>query len=283
MRLGCKTEARLTAIVLTFNEELHIARCLESLDEIADRIVIIDSNSTDCTVDIAGKYGAEVFQHDFINQADQFQWALDNCGVDTPWTIRVDADEYLEPRLRQEILERLPKLSAAISGVYLRRKIVFLGRPIKHGFMYPLLVLRLFRTDRGYMEQRWMDEHIVVDPPETVTFQGDLTDENLQPLDWYIEKHNRYASREVREILTRRKQDQLSGASAQRRALRDRIYYNLPAGWRALAYFLFRYFVGLGFLDGREGLFFHFLQGCWYRLIVDAKLAEAKAVKADIE
>ena len=90
-------------------------------------------------------------------------------------------------------------MPAETNGVYLRRKIVFLGRPIKHGFFYPLYILRLWRTGNGRMEQRWMDEHITVEKPQTIQSRHDLVDHNLNDVTWWIQKHNDYATREMFE------------------------------------------------------------------------------------
>lgn len=264
----------ITAIILTFNEELHILRCLESVKPIADRILVIDSFSDDNTVHIAKVFGAQVFQRRFVNQAEQFQWALDNCNITTDWTLRIDADEYLDSKLKHEIKTKLPTLAEEVSGIYLKRQIKFMGRPIRYGFFYPLLVLRLFRTHRGHMEQRAMDEHLVVHPPVVRTFDGTLTDENLNGLSWYVAKLDNYAGREAACINAATPEPDLAGPAAWRRLLKNHIYYRLPSGLRALMYFAYRFFLGLGFLDGKSGFFFHFFQAACYRILVDAKLHE---------
>ncbi len=269
----------LTAIILTLNEEQHITRCIESLRPVANRIVVVDSFSTDRTVEIARGLGAEVVQNRFVNHARQYQWALDTVRIESPWTLRIDADEYLEPALQQSILRFLAD-PGQVNAVTLRRKVTFLGRPILHGFFYPQKILRLYCTGQGRMEQRWMDEHIVVEAPVMATLEGDLVDDNLNDLAWWTTKHIRYAQREAWEIIASRQQSQdipaaeLSGAARRKRWLKNRVYNRLPTALRSSLYFFYRYILGLGFLDGKAGFFFHFLQAFWYRTYVDASLFE---------
>jgi glycosyltransferase involved in cell wall biosynthesis len=273
---------KLVAIVLTWNEAKHILRCLHSLRGVADEVLVVDSFSTDETLGIAQCLGARVLQHPFLNQAQQFNWALTQLGPDISWVLRIDADEYLTPELATEICERLPALGPEVEGVVVARRIAFQGRMIRHGGVFPVRVLRLFRAGCGACENRWMDEHIKVGGV-TVAFRGELIDENLNSLTWWTEKHNRYASREVVDLLNLKygfmpsdSVARLRGGSRAglKRWVKERIYAGLPMGFRAFAYFFYRYVVRLGFLDGRDSASFHVLQAFWYRYLVDAKLAE---------
>lgn len=270
----------ITALILTYNEEKHIARCIRSLDGVAARVCIVDSYSTDRTVEIALSLGAEVVQNPWPGHAAQFQWGLDNLNVQSEWTLRIDADEYLDDGLRAALREWLSAPEPNINGLYLRRQIFFLGRPIRHGFFYPLKILRLWRTGQGRMEARRMDEHIVLRNPKTKVLEGgDLVDANLNDLSWWITKHNGYATQEVlsriEEVEVRRGGvERLTGQAARKRWLKEKVYSRLPATFRASAYFFYRYVLGRGFLDGKEGFFFHFLQAFWYRTLVEAKLYE---------
>ncbi len=273
----------LTVVILTKDEELHIERAIASVADIACRIVVVDSKSCDSTVDLARKAGAEIITHDFVTQAKQFNWALEQLPEDTGWILRLDADEIVSPELAQEISTRLPLLGQDIAGVDLSRRIAFMGRPIRHGGVFPVRLVRLFRYGRGHSEDRWMDEHIVVDGRVAV-FTGEILDYNLKTLSSWIDKHNSYASREVVEILDaelgvlgRATQNSLGGRQVgAKRWIKENVYARLPGGFRALAYFLYRYLFRLGFLDGVEGTAFHVLQGFWYRYLVDMKLHEVK-------
>ena len=274
----------LTAIILTYNEEKHLPRCLDSVQQVADQVLVVDCYSSDGTVEIAGARGAKLVQHEWTNHATQFNWALDQLPDGTDWVMRIDADEYLTPELIAEIRDRLPSISDDVDGVYVNRRMTFGGRLIRHGGVFPIQVLRLFRHGRGRCENRWMDEHIIV-PGKTVNFSGELIDDNLNSLTWWTEKHNRYASREAVDLLNleygfmemESVGDQKGRSQAgTKRWIKEHLYRRLPLGFRAFAYFFYRYFVRLGFLDGQAGTAFHFLQGFWYRYLVDAKVAEVK-------
>lgn len=275
---------KLVAIILTFNESRHLARCISSLEKLATEIIVADCFSTDGTLEIARACGAKVIQNHWVNYANQFNWALGQLDEDTDWVIRIDADEVITPDLKIEIQEQMPLLGSEVVGVYCNRRMAFQGRLIRHGGVFPVRVLRIFRFGHGQCEKRWMDEHIKV-AGRTVNLQGEIIDDNLQSLTWWTEKHNGYASREVIDLLNleygffpHETIASLRGGhqAGVKRWLKERGYARLPGGFRAFAYFFYRYVVRLGFLDGRSGTAFHFLQGFWYRYLVDAKLVEVK-------
>lgn len=274
----------LTVVILTKDEELHIERAIRSVAGIAVRVFVADSGSTDRTVEIATRLGAEVRFNTWRNHATQFNWALGQLPADTEWVLRLDADEFVTEGLAREIAEKLPELGAETAGVTIGRRMTFLGRTIRHGGVFPIRVLRLFRHGHGRCEDRWMDEHIVV-AGGVAGFAGEIIDDNRNSLTWWTAKHNAYASREAIELLNLecafmgRGEGQPLAAGSQaggKRWIKERVYARLPGGARALAYFLYRYVLRLGFLDGSEGLAFHFLQGFWYRFLVDAKLLEMR-------
>ena len=280
---------KLVAIILTLDEQRHLARCLASLKGVACEIVVADCFSTDATLEIARAHGAWVIQREWVNHAIQFNWALTQLAPDTDWVLRLDADEYLTPALIAEIQSRLPEIAPEIDGVYCGRRMTFQGRLIRHGGVFPVRVLRLFRYGRGECENRWMDEHIKV-AGSTVDFAGELIDDNLQSLTWWTDKHNRYASREAVDLLNLEygfmPHDSVASLRGGKQAgvkrwIKEQVYARLPGGLRALVYFLYRYVIRLGFLDGQAGTAFHFLQGFWYRYLVDAKVAEVKRYMRD--
>lgn len=282
----------LATIILTHNEERHIARAIRSVQPFCREVVVVDSGSTDRTVEIATSLGAVVLTNPFISQAVQFQWALDHAPITSGWIMRLDADEVVEPDLAARIGAELGGLPPDVVGVKLARKHIFMGRFIRHGGRYPLVLLRIWRRGRGRVEQRWMDEHIVVSGGRTVTFAGGFADVNLFDLTFFTDKHNRYATREAVEVLNQRyglfETDRAltaSSASLQasfKRGVKERLYNKLPFWMGPLFYFLYRYFIQLGFLDGREGLIYHVLQGFWYRFLVAAKVVEYDAALRDL-
>jgi len=282
----------ITVFILTHNERRHIERAIHSLAGLDASVVVVDSFSTDDTVELARSLGAEIIQRKFLVYAEQFQWALDNVPIDTEWVMRLDADEVLSPELVGELARRLPTLSPDVTGVNLNRRHVFLDRWIRHGGRYPLTLLRVWRRGAGRIEQRLMDEHMVLQHGNSVTFESDFSDHNLQDLGFFTEKHNKYATREAIDRLNEELHFfapdvavSVGGSNAQagrKRLAKQKVYNRLPFGLGPLAYFLWRYFAQLGFLDGREGLIYHFLQGFWYRFLVEAKIFELRRAVAHL-
>lgn len=274
----------LTIIILAFNETRHLRRCISSARSIAKRIVVVDSFSTDDTASLAFELGAEVLQNKWVNYATQFNWALDHAAVDTRWVMRLDADEIVTDELGDSLGTTLAALPESVAGVTVNRRIYFLGKWMRHGGIYPAPMLRIWRSGRGRCESRWMDEHVVVQG-EVRHVSGDISDINLNNLTWWTTKHNHYASREAVDLAMLREgragEDSQTGMSRQarmKRWIKVRIYARLPLGIRAASYFVLRYFLRLGFLDGWRGFAFHVLQGFWYRFLVDAKLFELERI-----
>lgn len=273
----------LSAIILTYNEELHLGECLGSLKDFADQIFVVDSYSTDRTVEIATNYGAEVIQHPFENQAQQFNWALYTLQIKNDWILRLDADEYVTEALKLEIAQVLPAVPQDISGFFIKRRVYFMNRFIKHGGYYPTWLLRLFRKSAGRSEHRGMDEHIVLLRGHAVKLKNDFVHDNKRDLTDWTNKHNQYSTREVADVLdleqgNRGARVRLGGQPARKRWFKEHVYLQLPLFVRPALYFFYRYVVRLGFLDGKEGLIFHFLQGFWYRFLVDAKIYEKRII-----
>ena len=286
-------KADIAVMILTYNESIHLARALRHIEALAREVFVIDSYSTDDTVEIARSFGAEVLQHPFQNQARQFQWAMDNVPVTAQWVMRLDADEIIEADLCREIVARLPSLPPDVTGIYLNRKTIFQGRFIRHGGRYPLMLLRAWRRGKARMEDRWMDEHIYLLEGRSVAFSGGFADDNLNDLAYFTEKHNNYASREALDVVNRRlnlwelEPGVLAGESGKRQAgikrlMKEKVFNRMPFQLSALTYFLYRYIVRLGFLDGSEGLVYHVLQGFWYRFLVGAKVREIEKALREI-
>lgn len=274
----------LSVIVLTKNEDIHLGRCLESVSGLAAEIIVVDCGSTDRTRDISEQYSALFLYNPWVNYSSQFSFGITKINVTSEWIMRIDADEYLSEKLQASIRHFLVNPPEPISGCYFPRRMAFLGRKIKHGGIFPAQMLRLFRVGKGRIEKRWMDEHIKVEG-ETVVLEGELIDDNLNSLTWWTDKHNNYASREAIDMLNLEfgfmQHDSVASTkdgsqAGLKRWIKEKIYSQLPSGFRAFAYFLYRYVVRLGFLDGKEGTMFHFLQGFWYRYLVDCKVYEVK-------
>ena len=276
--------ADITILILTKNEELNLPNALESVRDLARRVVIVDSGSTDRTLEIAREAGAEVYENPWHNYAAQFNWGLDNTNIDTTWTFRLDADEVVLPDLARFLKDELDSVPENVDGIEIRRRMYFLGRWIRHGGIYPNYMVRIFRSGRVRCEMALMDEHMVVEGP-IKRVNADIKDDNTKPLRWWTSKHNWYSDREVFDLLERQRggadkglvTPRLLGTSVERkRWFKSRFYARLPLLIRSWLYFSYRYYVLFGFLDGPEGRIFHFLQAYWYRFLVDAKLFEAE-------
>lgn len=269
----------LTVIVLTYNEEVNLPACLASSTGLNCDLFVVDSGSTDKTVPLAESAGATVVQHAFENYAAQRNWAQANLPIRSEWVLHLDADERLTPELVQEINSLLRKPPQGVDGFLLRKRTVFMGRWIKHGGHYPSYHLRLFRKDRGRCEDRLYDQHFLVQG-KLGRLTHDYIDVLTADLGTWTLRHARWAELEARELLARhggegRVRPALLGNPIERRRwLREGLYARGPLFARAFLYWLYRYVLRRGFLDGREGLIFHFLQGCWYRFLVDAKIYE---------
>jgi glycosyltransferase involved in cell wall biosynthesis len=283
------TDRHLSVIILTFNEEANLPACLESLSGLRTEIFVVDSGSTDKTVEIAGRAGALVFEHEFDNYAAQRNWALENLPLRTEWILNLDADERLTPALLSEIKEALARPFIDVDGFMLRKRTIFMGRWIKHGGHYPSYHLRLFRRGRGRCEDRLYDQHFLVDG-RIESLKQDYLDVLTSDLSMWTQRHARWAEAEARQMLTQgdsslahRVRSNVRGNPIERRRwLRDGPYAHAPLFLRPFLYWFYRYFLRLGFLDGREGLIFHFLQGCWFRFLVDAKIYELKRQSTEI-
>ena len=275
----------ISVIILTYNEEKHIERCINNAKQFSNEIFIVDSFSTDKTVEIAESLGAVVVQNKWENNyARQFNWGLDHLSITNEWVFRLDADEYLTDALITELKERLPLVEDDINGIVFPLKRYFLNTHIKRG-IGTMNLLRLFKNGKARCENRWMDEHIHLFSGSSILFKESFCDHNLNNLTWWTLKHNNYSIREAIDLLdielnlfaVKHDNDikQLSKYALIKRKKKAK-YVKLPLFFRSFIYFLSRYFFKLGFLDGREAFLWHFLQGWWYRTLVDAKIYEIK-------
>ena len=281
----------ITAIILSFNEEIHIGRCIERLTGLVERIVVIDSFSTDRTVEIARGLGAEVLQNAWRGHADQFDWGMRNANVTSAWTMRIDCDEYLEPGLQAALRAQLPALGDDITGVNFKLKVIFKGKFIRWGGYYKTILTRLWRTGVGSIERRWMDEKIVLaHGRHHLMGGGDLVDESLKDIGWWTAKHNHYATLQMIDFINLEHDlfpvdQRIRGGDNEqarwKRFLRNKVYAGAPLYTRAVLYFFQRYFLRLGFLDGRMGFLWHFMQGFWFFMLMDAKVDEARRFIAE--
>lgn len=283
--------APVTAVVLTFNEELNLTECLESLRGWVSDIVVVDSGSTDGTLRIAEAHGARVLHHPFQTHSAQWRWAMDNLPESAcDWVLGLDADQSVTVELATEIREALGTTRATpdgVAGYYIKRRQIFRGRWIRHGGYYPKYLLKLFRRDGiSFDDNELVDHHFYV-RGRTQLLKHDLIEANRKEDDlaFWIDKHCRYARLMAQEEHLQRSgrsegvagmRPNLLGSPDHRRLWRKRAWAHMPLYVRPWLYFSYRYFLRLGFLDGREGLVFHLFQACWFRLMVDVYLDELR-------
>lgn len=281
----------LSVVILTGNEEIHMKRCLDRICDIAKDVFVIDCFSSDKTLEIAKEYPeVTILQNKWVNYATQFNWALDNASIKTKWVLRLDADEYLTDELKAELCEKLPVLSDEYTGIILHLRRVFLGRTIRRGGTNNVTQMRIFQYGKARSEVRQMDEHIELLEGKPIEFKGEWADDNLNNISWWTQKHVGYAIREAVDLLDI--EYDLTGSAqadeniqitedAKAKRAKKHSYAKKPLFWRSFAYFIYRYFFRLGFLEGKEGFMWHFFQGWWYRSLVDAKVWEIKKACGD--
>ena len=273
-------------IILTYNEEIHLPRLLNSIKGLQAPIYILDSGSTDHTLEIARQYQAEVKINKFINHPKQWDFALNNFNIQTPWTIGLDADQIVTPELHQMLEEFEEEKFRTIDGIYFNRKNYFQGSWIRYGGYYPIYLLKMFRTGIGFSDLNENMDHRFIVPGKTVTWKkGHITEENLKEndIDFWFKKHERYsdliAQEEIERMQNLRGQSlkpNLLGNPDERKAWLKRLWWKLPLGIRPYFYYYLRMVLQLGFLDNKTGRRFHYLQGLWFRKLVDQKIMKLK-------
>ena len=270
----------ISAIVMTYNEERNLRACLESIKDYVDEIIVVDSFSDDKTESIAREYTTKFYENKFINQAKQFNWTIDNIAINNEWILRIDADE----RWTDEGFEELRKIieNDSADGVYVKMKIYFMNQWIKHGGNYPNYFLRVYKKSKGKMEDRWMDEHIKVNG-EVIHSNIDVIEANYdrqENIALWTSKHNGYSTREAIDFLIAKESiakvdtvaNLFGNKTERKRWLKENIYFRVPLFVRPIMYWVYRYIIQFGFLDGKRGFIYHTLHAFWYRFLVDTKI-----------
>lgn len=277
----------ITVIILTKNEEDNIEKCLLSLTSWVNRIIVVDSGSSDKTVELSENLGAEVYNHvPFENHGKQFNWALDNIEIKSKWIFRVDADEVVPAELAHEIIEQcVLHKDDDVNAMEMRFKVFFLGRFLKHGGAYPFVKINIFKKGKARFNERPLGDNVELLEGKYIQLKNDCLHYDFKNLSIYIRKHDWYSDLEVDSYF--RKLDNLdtkiSKEAKKRKIIRNSIYYRLPKYFRAKLYFWFRYYIQLGFLDGEAGRVYAFLQAYFYRFIIDAKISEREMSRKNID
>lgn len=283
-RLSATAEPKsmqISVIILTHNEEINLPDCLRNICDWAREIFVVDSGSTDGTREIAREYGASVVEHAFETHSQQWAWALQNLPIQSEWVLGLDADQRVTPELAVELRALDSSKLNDIQGIYMKRRQVFRDRWIRHGGYYPKYLLKLFRKDAVFADARDLVDHHFYVSGKTLKLRNDLIEINRKEDDitFWIEKHNRYATLLANEEMETRSNGRVHliapaifGNPDQRALKCKQIWTKMPLYLRPFLYFFYRYVIRLGFLDGKEGAIFHFLQAFWFRLLIDIKI-----------
>ncbi len=273
-------------VILTFNEEKNIEACLQSVSKLNAKIFIVDSGSTDRTLAICEPYNTHVFHHPFENYASQRNWALQNLPLEAEWTLNIDADHRVTEALANELTDLFSHtIDTGVNGFLISRQTLFMDKWIKHGGHYPTYHANLFRKGFGHCEEKLYDQHFVV-TGKTNILKNDIIDIITDSVNTFIVRHNHWATLEAQYLFAQQTQTtgnntplikpKLLGNPMERRRYMKKQYESLPLFIRPVFYFMIRYFIRLGFLDGTRGFIFHFLQGFWFRFLIDVKLYELR-------
>lgn len=276
-----------TAIILTKNEEKNIVQCLESMKGFAKRCVVIDSGSTDKTVELAKQCGADVYVNEFEYYAQQFNWGIQNTDINTEWIIRLDADEIFPEELKKEIEGIIEKNKRTdMNGIIMQAHLYFMGKMLKHGVRTKRKMM-MFKKSCGYIEDRRRDAHSIISEGTTSHTKNMFIHKDFKDLDSFIRRYNWYATREMQDYVdfTHGKDVKITGDKIieKQRKKKFGLYYKAPKYIRAFLWFLYNYIGRFGFLDGREGFLYLFLDNFWYRTIVDGKIDEYQKSGGEFE
>lgn len=275
-----------TILILTKNEEKNLALCLESVKGFAKRCVVVDSGSTDRTKEIALEHDADIYENPFVNYATQFNWGLDNTGINTKWVVRLDADERFTPELCKVLEEQMPlHENDNVNGFVLEARLFFMDKELKHGGSRKKKLM-VFKNGIGRIENRKMDEHTVLSEGEAIEIKEPFLHYDFKDLTSYVKKLNWYATREMQDYMegafpkagfeaSNKEIEQMRGKKTK--------YYKAPMFWRCWLYFLYAYLIKGNCRNGIEGFIYSFLYHLYYRILVDAKIYEQKKYNREFE
>lgn len=266
-----------TIVIIAQNEEANIQFCIESVVGWANEVFVVDSFSWDQTVLLATTAGAIVYQNQFADWASQRNWALNNLPLKTKWILFLDADEVATESFKQEVSQALLSVGEEIAAFYVYFDFVFLGSVLHYAYESPP-VIRLIRLGQAHWEGSGAREYCVIDKP-IAHIRNRIWHEDHKGLSKWIEKQNGNATREAKVLWERKAVAKLAPDSktSERRLrvwIRNQIWPHLPLFLRPFIYFFYRYLLKRGFLDGRAGLTYTFLQGLWFNFLIDAKYYE---------
>lgn len=271
----------ISVIILTFNEEANLGAALDSVRRWAKEVFVVDSYSTDRTVDIAlerAADGVRVVQHAFEDYSKQWNWAVERLPIGTEWVLKLDADERVTPEFKEEFGRVVSDPANDYVAYYFRRRFIFMGRHLRWGGMFNNWDVRLWKHAYGRFEDRPCNEHVVIRGGKVGRMGAAVDHHSAKDLAAWIEKQNRYTTLEAAIRLTGRDgtgtRPRLLGGKAERSKWFRRTYYRLPL--RPLVYFFVFGMLKGAFLDGRPGMRYAILRSIFLYLN-DLKVIESRA------
>ena len=272
----CAERLPIAVLVIARDEEANLPDCMHSVVGWAAQVVVVlDPRTRDRSREVAAAAGAEVVEHLFDTHARQRNWALDQYAWRAPWILVVDADERVSPELVEE-LRAIVSAPDAFAAWAVKKRFIFYGRWMRHCW-YSAWDLRFFRHGSARYEERAVHEHVIANGPVGY-LRADLIHNDFKDMDSWIDKHNRYATIEARELANAAGENRVRGRlfgswTERRRYIKEEIWNRLP--FRPLFWFLYLYVWKLGFLDGRLGLRFCLMHGM-FDAFVTAKAWERR-------
>ena len=265
-----KFNKNISIIILCLNEELHIERLIKNIKKFTSKIFVVDSFSSDKTIDILTKYKINYIQRKFISYSDQLNWAIKNNPFKTDWIFRMDSDELLNKKLVKEIEEMM---NTNIHGIMVKRNVFFLNRQLSYGVHKNSYILRVWRKNLGYCSEDLVDEQIILKEGIVSKTKSLMIEKNLKGFSFYLAKHLKYSSLEANNYFLNKKRFRLNSFRLNKNNNKKyEIYYKLPIFIRPILYFFYLLFFKSPFKDGLVGLLYLVIQTLIYRLIVDLKI-----------
>ncbi len=248
----------LSVLIITKNEEIHLGRLIKNVKDLADEIIILDSFSSDQTIEIAKRENCTVFQNEFKNFSSQRNYLFKNCKIKNEWSLILDADEYLSNDLKNEIKQTIR--NTKFDAFKFKRRLIWKNKWIKRGY-YPIWLLRLGRTKTLFCDENIVNEHIQCKTNKVSDLKNDFFNHNLKNEKEWFKKHLIYAEFEKNRYFIKNE------------ITKKRILWNkIPIILRPFLLFFYRFFIQLIFLDGLRGFQYHLYHSLIYKLIIDYKI-----------
>jgi hypothetical protein len=264
-------------MVPIFNEELHLKRLMPFLKKLGIPFFILDSNSTDKSIKIVKKYKVKFYTGKWKTFSHKLNYGLMLNPYRSDWIIRLDADEYFDINfIRLLKSNQFKLLNETIDAIYVNRKIMFMGKWMRYGGVYPGKIIRIIKPGKAFYETKPLDEHVISKNP--IYLDVDIVDSPLYDLPNLLRKYIRYAEifrDDFFEFNKPRLTKKKKGQSALKVYLQN-FFLVSPLFLRCFGYWFYRYIIKLGFLDGLRGFIFNFIHAFFYRFIVDACIYERK-------